>query len=480
MPLCRAVPFVDFSWLSEVIGYATYQWNGPEALQLLYAGGVTTCVGLLAWGVWWKTRSNLAAALAAALYLWVDWKQLAIARPQLVGCVCCMFLLVLARTIRRVALPIPRLRVAKNGGYEITASLVESKFPFPLTSLAVVILFAAWANLHGSFLVGLALLGATVCGRAGNMLRRTGSLRIVYRDRAARRGVAFLVIAMAAVLLNPYGWRIYTAAWQLAANPNLADLVEWKPLGLWMSQARAALAVSLGLLAVYSLTPRRISVAEPLLLVGFGAAALTVSRMIVWWGPIAAYYAALHAAAIAKRRRLGMHLVQKLRLSRVYALCTTRMLPTSFPVFVIACAVFLTPIFTHDFLGRALEFYRDRNFSVQTPVEAAEYLVENPPRGQIFNTLEWGDYLLWAGPARLQVFAASHVHLIPRPAWQDYVRIITLDDGWQKILERYRINTAIVDDDRHAALADALREDAAWAVVYEDAQGLIFVRRQPL
>jgi hypothetical protein len=155
------------------------------------------------------------------------------------------------------------------------------------------------------------------------------------------------------------------------------------------------------------------------------------------------------------------------------------MLPASFPVFVIACAVFLTPIFTHDFLGRALEFYRDRNFSVQTPVEAAEYLVENPPRGQIFNTLEWGDYLLWAGPARLQVFAASHVHLIPRPAWQDYVRIITLDDGWQKILERYRINTAIVDDDRHAALADALREDPAWAVAYEDAQGLIFVRRQP-
>jgi hypothetical protein len=479
MPLCRAVPFVDFSWLSEVIGYATYQWNGPEALQLLYAGGVTTCVGLLAWGVWWKTRSNLAAALAAALYLWVDWKQLAIARPQLVGCVCCMFLLVLARTIRRVALPIPRLRVAKNGGYEITASLVESKFPFPLTSLAVVILFAAWANLHGSFLVGLALLGATVCGRAGNMLRRTGSLRIVYRDRAARRGVAFLVIAMAAVLLNPYGWRIYTAAWQLAANPNLADLVEWKPLGLWMSQARASLAVSIGLLAVYALTPRRISIAEPLLLVGFGAAALTASRMIVWWGPIAAYYAALHTTAIAKRRPWTIF-ARAPRLKRVYAVCTTRMLPTSFPVFVIMCAVFLTPVFTHDFLGRALGLYRDGNFSAPTPVQAAEYLVENPPRGQIFNTLEWGDYLLWAGPPGLDVFVASHIHLVPRSVWQDYVRIITLDDGWQKILERYRINTAIVDDDQHAALADALRADPAWSVAYEDARGLIFVRRHPL
>jgi hypothetical protein len=479
MPLCRTVPFVDFSWLSEVIGYATYRWNGPEALQLLYAGCVTTCAGLLAWGVWWKTRSNLAAALGAALYLWVDWKQLAIVRPQLAGCICFMLLLVLARTIRRVALPIPRLHVGKNGGYEITACLVESKFPFPLTSLAVVILFAAWANLHGSFLVGLALLAATVCGRVSDVLRRTGRLRVVCDDRAARRGVVLLVIAMAAVLLNPYGWRIYSAAWQLAGNSNLADLVEWRPLGLWMSQAHAALAVSIGLLAVYSLTPRRISIAEPLLLVGFGAAAVTASRMIVWWGPIAAYYAALHAAAIAKRRP-GTIFARAPRLKRVYAVCTTRMVPTSLPVVVIMCAVFLTPVFTHDCLGRALGFYRDRSFSAQTPVAAAEYLVENPPRGQIFNTLEWGDYLLWAGPARLDVFVASHVHLIPRSVWQDYMRIITLDDGWQKVLERYRINTAIVDDDQHAALADALREDPAWSVAYEDAQGLIFVRRQPL
>ena len=120
------------------------------------------------------------------------------------------------------------------------------------------------------------------------------------------------------------------------------------------------------------------------------------------------------------------------------------------------------------------------SLSAETPIAAANFLREHSPHGQIFNTLEWGDYLSWAGPARLEVFVASHVHLILRSVWQDYVRIITLDDGWQKIFERYRVNTAIVDDDQHAALADALREDPAWSVVYEDAQGPIFVRRQPL
>jgi hypothetical protein len=476
MPLCQGVVFVDFSWLSEVVGYAAYEGGGAEALQLLYAASVTACVGLLAWCVWWRTRSNLAAALAVALYLWVDWKQLAIARPQLAGCVCFMLLFVFGRAR---LLPSRLVRNSKRLS-RTSASSVEPSFALPLLALATVALFGLWANLHGSFLVGLALLAASVCGRAVDLFRRTGSLRAVRNDRRARRGFLLLVIAAVAVLANPYGWRIYPAAWQLASNPNLADLVEWKPLGLWMSQAWAALVLSIGLLALYALTPRRISLTEPLLLVGFSAAAVAASRMIVWWGPIAAWYAALHAAAIARRGRLGTVLAQKLRLSRAYAIWTARMLATSLPALVMAIAVLCTPFFTHNFSGRARGFYRHQNFSAETPVEAAEYLVENPPDGPIFNTLEWGDYLLWAGPHRLDVFVASHVHLVPRAVWEDYLRIITLDEGWQQILERYRINTAVVDNDLHAALADALRADPDWWVDYDDSEGAIFVRRRPL
>lgn len=91
--------------------------------------------------------------------------------------------------------------------------------------------------------------------------------------------------------------------------------------------------------------------------------------------------------------------------------------------------------------------------------------------------MEWGDYLLWAGPPGLEVFAASHAHLLPPPVWQDYVRVITLDDVWQEILRQYRVNTVIVDDDQHAALADALRTDPEWSLAYKDETALVFVRR---
>ncbi len=122
-------------------------------------------------------------------------------------------------------------------------------------------------------------------------------------DRRLRRGVIVLMLAAGACLLNPYGWRIFPAAWELSANANLRDLVEWQPLGWWMWQARAALVLALSLLGLYTLTPRRIFATEILLLVGLGGAMLAASRMIVWWGPLAAFYASLHAQAVVQRWR---------------------------------------------------------------------------------------------------------------------------------------------------------------------------------
>jgi hypothetical protein len=482
IPLCEGLPFVDFSWLSELLAYLTYQWRGAPAVQFLHAASITACVGLLASCCLRKTGSAWAAALAAVIYVWVDWQQLAIVRPQLAGCVC--FVVLLASCLPE-GIPMRRPRRKLGFGVALAACppvcIGAARKNFTggqaagatqhsgVVALVTTALFVVWANLHGSFLIGLAMLAAFVCGRAGDLIRRTCSVRLLRDDLRLRQGIFLLILASAAVMLNPYGWRIYESAWHLSSNANLADLVEWQPLRLWMWQGCAALAVALGLLVLYVLTPRRISTTELLLLVGLGAATLVASRMLIWWGPVAAYYASLHAAAIWKRWR---------RHNREPASASARTIPWYCTFVVAGVALACTPLAAA--LPHRSPSDLSGSLSAETPIGVTGFLCTHPPGGQIFNTLEWGDYLLWAGPARLQVFVASHVHLVPRSVWQDYVRIITLDDGWQKILERYRINTAIVDDDRHAALADALREDPAWAVLYEDAQGLAFVRRQPL
>jgi hypothetical protein len=464
MPLSAGVPFVDFSWLSEVIGYATYRWQGIAALQLLYAASVTLCVGLLAWCTLRKTGSFASAALAAGLYVWIDWQQLAIARPQLAGCVCFMLLFAFGRA----RLPPSRLR----GAGKKWLSSPPRRIALPLF---VLLLFAAWANLHGSFLMGLGVLAGFTIGRAGDVLRRTGSLRAVAHDRRVGRGTMFLILAALGTTLNPYGWRVYEALWGVSSNLNLADLVEWKPLALWMAQGRAALAVSIGLFGLYLLTPRRISTTELLLLIGLGAATLSSSRMIVWWGPIAAYYASLHATAVWQRWRRSRSVG---RASARLRWTWPTLQKAVVGLVAVSVALACTP------LAGALMRGRDGDphlsLSARTPIDATDFLCRHPPRRQVFNTLEWGDYLLWAGPRGLEVFVASHVHVVPRPVWQDYLRVITLEPGWQEILNRYRVDTAILDVDQHTALADALREDPAWSIVYDDERALIVVRRHPL
>jgi hypothetical protein len=341
LPLCRGVPFADFSWLSELLGYAAYDWRGASALQFLYAGSVTACVAVLAWCSRRKTGSAWAAALAAGIYVWVDWRQHAIVRPQLAGCVC--FVVLFAILVR---------------GFSGLA-----------TGLFIAGLFAVWANLHGSFFIGLATLAAFVCGRGGDLLRRTRSLRAVRDDRHLRRWAIYLMLASAAVLLNPYGWRIYEAAWHLSSNANLADLVEWKPLRLWVGQGPAAVCVSLGLLGLCVLTPRRISMTELLLLIGLGGATLMTSRVIVWWGPIAAYYTVLHAAAIGKRWRRGTHAP-----SEVPAWAIRE----RFVVAVVGIALACTPL--TGALMRRSPGDPPGSLSWATPIGATQYLRAHPPR----------------------------------------------------------------------------------------------------
>src|SRR5690606_22502205 len=119
--------------------------------------------------------------------------------------------------------------------------------------------------------------------------------------RSIRRLAALCGLAALAVLLNPYGVRLYEGVLTISGNPNLQPLVEWQPLTLRMSQGRAAAAAVLALMFAYRLSPRRVSTTEVLRLRGRGGGARWWSRLLYWWAPVAAWYLALPSAAIVAR-----------------------------------------------------------------------------------------------------------------------------------------------------------------------------------
>jgi hypothetical protein len=446
LPLCEGVPFVDTAWLSQLIGYGMNQAFGTAGLQFLFAATIVACCVMIGGAVLRRTGSLAWAIVAVATFTVVDYQQLIIARPQHAGLVC----------------------------FVVTLMLLTAETWSKWTWIGLPVLFAAWANLHGSFPMGLLLIACFAAGRAFDVYRRTGQFVAVIKDTNVRRYVLAFQLAAIATLLNPYGLRIDLEILKISGNRNLQDLVDWDALTLRMMQGKTAAAAVLALIIAYRLSPRRVSTANALALAVFGCGALWSSRIIVWWAPLVAYELALHGAAITARIR------DRVPAAKPSGLCSVA------SVGLVWIAFAYSPFGIRVLHGApptaeaaALRFRH--SVSPQTPIDATAYLQANPPKGLVFNTYEWGDYLLWAGPEGAQWFVASHAHLIPREVWEDYLRIASASPEWDRKLDRYGVNTIVIDQAGRHDLIRLLKEAGShWTLDYEDRTAAIFVRKKPI
>jgi hypothetical protein len=447
MPLSKGIPFVDSAWLSQLIGFGAWQVAGKAAIGFLYAVTIAASVGILMRRVYSRTQSGMFAAIAFGLTLWVNWNQLAVVRPQLAGFLffCCTVSLVLKRDWRKSSW------------------------------ITVPVMFAFWANMHGSFIVGLGLLGCFTLGRAVDVVRRTGRVGSVLRDTRLRRLFLLTEVAAVATLLNPYGLGLHVDILTFGNNPNLESIIEWQPLNVRMMQGQAAAIVALALFLIYRVSPRRVSAGEMLALAVFGGAALWNSRMLLWWTPVAASLVTIHAATAWQRwRRIERDDSEPERAS-LWTIMTLGFAVIAFMVTHLG-GVALTALAGKDTQKR-MEMVA---VSSVTPVKATEYLNEHPPSGPIFNSYELGDYLLFNGPKNLQVFVASHAHLVPTEVWDDYMGIIGQASGWQSQLERYGVNTVVLDEQYRGPLIRRMRESGDWILKFKDERSVVLSRRHPI
>ncbi|HVW02793.1 MAG TPA: hypothetical protein VHB77_20715 [Planctomycetaceae bacterium] len=446
-------PFVDTAWLSQWLGYLAYREGGIAAIQLLFAGLVAATIATLGLGLVRRTGRLLPALACAGTYAALEWRQWTVpdgvvcglVRPQMAGALCfvCLFTLLQMRK--------PRLGDA----------------------LWVGPLFAMWANLHGSFAIGWLLLACLVLGRAADLLRRTETVRSVRRDRLLRILLILLGAAVIGPLANPYGWRLYADVLAFNRNPNLSILIEWQPLRIEQLQGLIAACVAFALAVAYRTSPRRVQSAEPLLLASLGLATLWTSRIIVWSAVPAAWFLALHAHAAWRRSLRGRETRSIARLAAHIPGLPRRPLAALTAVGWIA-AIVLSPWGLQS-LG-LVQPPLSSAVSPSTPLGAAQYLREHPPQGLVFNAFQWGDYFLWDVPD-IDVFADSHVHLLPPRVWTDYQRIAGGANTYQRLLDEYHVELIAIDRKLQPYLIMQLQGSRKWRIVYEDARARIYARR---
>ncbi len=461
LPLAEGMPVATDGWLSQALLAASERLGGVEAVALLLA-----LVGLASWlilGLALRRASGSKPASLAGLLLALalSWPQLTAFGPARLGMLCFAILLWL---------------VAGAAWPPSTAATAGRRL-----WLAVPLLFALWANLDGSFVWGLAVLASCLAGRALEVGWQGRSLRRLLTDRALRRWVWVLELAVAATLLNPRGIDLLLgplglAAGGLASGTWAGQPLAFRGLGGWAFAASWVLV----LLALRH-SRRPVPVGHGLLLALFGLAAAARVAVLGWYGPVLAMVLTPHLAELTRRwwpvargkAHTAAHEGDATRLSAGSR--WRRRLIAGLLVWIVFA---LSPAGS-ALLGRQGRSARQL-IGQELPVPLAAALRARPPAGLLLAPPDWAFWLMRVGPAGLKPFAATSPTRLPARVWEDYGEVLAVGSRWERILERHRIAAVVADKARAPRLVTALRFSPEWAATWEDGRALLAIRASDL
>ena len=287
-PLSVGMPIVTTSGLSEIVLALADAFGGPQYVANLFALVEMASLLVLARVFYLQTgRVRLMLLGVAAVVLFGDRLQPP-SGPEIFGELCfAVMLWILVRDGRATATSPSDTHADTRLGW----------WRWPATGL----LFAVWANLHGSFMLGLVVLACHAAARAVEIGWRTGSLKAVVADRPVQRRTLLAEFALVASLLNPYGVGLLIENVRLLGDANLRAMPQWAPLSL-PTLSGVMFLTSFGLLAVVLRHSRRqVGPADVLLLTAFTAAAIPTSLMLSWYAIVFVFVMMPHVGQIATR-----------------------------------------------------------------------------------------------------------------------------------------------------------------------------------
>ena len=392
----RGVPVSTDQWLGQIVMYTGYllaDWRGVAILRVVLVIALVTVIALNASRVAARPLAIVLATLPALLLtrpVWVD-------RPELAGFVFFAALLLL-------------LRIGRDGGE-------TRRRPLALVAVALVIGF--WANVHGSFALGV-VITVLVC------------LEGALRDATRRREYVACALATALLTLaTPAGIGAWTAPGSHFLSPP-RDIQEWNVVDV-RTPLGATYVITLGLFIAALFLGPRLSLREVVILVPVAFLSLTAARqaplLAIAAAPLFASRAQTLVERVVKRDRAtegprgaGDPVASEPRLTRrrerfggAIALAVS--------VLLMLAALVAVPT------APDLRVY---------PVAA---LASIPTGDRTLARYEWGGWLIWSG---VPVFVDGRLTPYSGGVLDDYRRIIAASPGWQEAIARRGVRTLLV------------------------------------
>ncbi len=422
--------WIAHEWLSELGMYALYRLGGYGLLIVAFAAIIVTAFLLTYLVCPAASRPYVAGftLLLGALTTAPTWG----ARPQMLSLVLtALFLFFLDR-------------------YHTTRNLRFIIF-LPLITIL-------WVNLHAGFELGLAVIGIYMLGETIEIIMKlvkgTVPAQLAqFKDIFWMAGI--FAACLAAILVNPNGYRMYIYPFETLTSQAMQQFIqewaspdfhqiEWQPL-IWL----ILILIGGGFVSRKPVSPIKI-----LLVLFFGYAALRSMRNVPFF--------AITAVPVVSEE-IGTWLQIK----------TEAFIPKKFAALSIAALILVGVLLAG---GRFITVNEGQSKVTQEsfPARAVDWIEENRPDGNIYNTYGWGGYLIWRLYPQYRVYIDGRADMYGDQFIFAYTRVYSAQADWEKTFQSSGVKIVLVEPG--SGLAHAMRGASSWRIAYQDSASILFIR----
>ncbi len=430
----RGKPWTDVYWLAQVGLYQARVIGGDAALALLVA----------------------ALVIIAFIFVYRQTEGQPLLRA---------FVVVLAATTSSVIWS-PRPQMLSFALLGVTSYVVYLLKWRQVNRLWVLIpLFVLWANVHGGYALGLMLIGSVIAGETLNRLtgRADAPEVMTWKEIGWLMGAG--ILCGLALLVNPYTFGTWTLPFRTVGIKALQGFIqEWASPDFHNLYEQPMLWLLFALLAAVGFSGRRWDWSDLIVVMVFGYSAFLARRNIA---PLALVLAPILTRqmqpiveSLAARVKLPASVSKDVHPALSRALNWMILVLVTLAV-LIKCGVALSPQMI------------DKAQQQTAPVRAVEWLKQNNLTGPMYNSYNWGGYLVWALPQE-PVFVDGRTDLYDDEFLREYFKVMFIRPGWQEALDRYGVRLALTE--RDSFLATMLATQPNWRLAYSDDQAVIYAR----
>ncbi|HEX2907480.1 MAG TPA: hypothetical protein VHO69_11500 [Phototrophicaceae bacterium] len=422
-------PWINHSWGAQLMLYGVWQLAGNFGLAVYTAGlataGMAFVYKMSPGSVYLRALTLVLGAAAAAVF----WSP----RPQM-------------------------LSFALSAGVLYLLWLYKRRGIDRLWWLPVIM--GVWGNLHAGFSIGFIFLFGLMAGEVLNHLFRPGAENVISWV-GLRKLVLVTVVSAAALVMNPYGLQMLAVPFQTVSIGALQNFIqEWNSPNFHDRSTWPFIALLLGLLGAAGASRKRLDWTGFVLVSGTAFMGLSAGRNIAVFAVVATPILTEQLDAVLTERSWDIQPMRRVtpRLARLNAVLVA--------VIVLVAAAKVLLVLDAKTVQKAQE--------ESLPVKVTEYLQSEHPSGPMFNSYNWGGYLMFALP-ETPVFVDGRTDLYGDDFLTNvYYQTAVGGETWRETLNQYGIRLVVVE--AGSGLARQLRVEPGWTLDYEDQQAVVFTR----